>query len=246
MTQKACLNINLPKWPALEVVGAKVTRAQAEDIILRTTGLSYFSTNSGEACTKLIEIFFDIKDATRTGTKYPAHSIYDALPIDEADKKLRNTYTRIKSIAEQLEFLQNHQIVSSFIGGPHGWCNWNGTIGCASFNIGKWPSVEDVLLEWKLIAKTFPYLDLTSRLFSGETCEENNKPLVEFIIKNGKAKAQEPKNATNFQTKSLDTANLISRLTSGTNAEIGIDLDKVRLMYNRVSAAQQETTILDI
>lgn len=33
--------------------------------------------------------------------------------------------------------------------------------------------------------EAFPYLDLRCQLLSGESCEEEAKPVVEFIVKDG-------------------------------------------------------------
>jgi hypothetical protein len=88
-----------------------------------------------------------------------------------------------------LAYLENSQILSSWIGGPHGWCNWDGNIGCNNYNIGKWPSVKMVYDEWVKIAKEFPYLTLESQLLSTETCGDENDELgnaiVQFNIKDG-------------------------------------------------------------
>lgn len=60
----------------------------------------------------------------------------------------------------QLELLHNHQIESFSYLGPHGWCDWDGNIGCSRYDIGKWPTVGKITQEWGLIAGAFPYLTL--------------------------------------------------------------------------------------
>lgn len=92
-----------------------------------------------------------------------------------------------------LQYLRNNNVLSCWIGGPHGWCSWEGTIGCSNYNIGKWPTGEEVLGEWKLIAATFPTLDLRCQLMSGETCEEGIVPRAEFVVSKGRARAVRPK-----------------------------------------------------
>jgi hypothetical protein len=85
----------------------------------------------------------------------------------------------------RLDFLVNSQIMSSWVGGAHGWVDWNGNVRCNSFNIGKWPSVDEVFHEWSAIAETFPFLKLRCQLWSGEISEKEIQPLVEFQVEGG-------------------------------------------------------------
>ena len=155
---------NLPKWPALLVVGEPVTKKQAAEIIIRTQHF-FFNTND--------RVFQD--------------QLQEAVGLDgDYDfDKIGKRYTEYKCL--NIEFLVNSRIVSCYIGGPHGWCNWDGAIGCSSYNIGKWPTIEDVLAEWKTIAAAFPFLKLKSQLFSGEHDEEELKPVIQFNIADGQA-----------------------------------------------------------
>ena len=93
-----------------------------------------------------------------------------------------------------LSYLNNNQIVSSWIGGPHGWCDWEGNIYTKNYNIGKWPSVEEVYNEWVTIAEAFPFLSLKSQLLNCEAGQDDieQKPVVEFVIKDGKVEMVEP------------------------------------------------------
>jgi hypothetical protein len=179
-------NIGLPKWPALIVKGKKVTEDQAKEIIIRTDDF-YFSSNDHEFSKQLYEFIYNVK-----GEGSMAHcSLHDCFKkedgtndwdkANEAERKIRNDLKLL-----DLSYLHNSQIVSSWIGGPHGWCNWNGYIGTNNYNIGKWPSVEEVYNDWVKIAQAFPFLDLRSQLLSGETGEDNSYPLIEYIIKDGK------------------------------------------------------------
>jgi hypothetical protein len=94
--------------------------------------------------------------------------------------------------ALDLHYLHNSRIASSWVGGPHGWCDWSGAITSANYNIGKWPSVREVFDDWSAIAAAFPFLRLWSQLYSGETCEDGTTPLVEFVIGEGKATVCRP------------------------------------------------------
>jgi hypothetical protein len=117
----------------------------------------------------------------------------------EPDFQVQNALKQEFGVLD-LEYLCNRRIVSSWIGGPHGWCNWNGMIFCNNYNIGKWPSAIEVLNEWKVIAKAFPYLSLRCQLFNAECSEErepgDDRPIeavVEYTVKNGKVRCGTPK-----------------------------------------------------
>ena len=90
----------------------------------------------------------------------------------------------------ELEYLQNNWIYSSFVGGNIGWCHPDGTIEY-HYNIGKWPTPEEVLDDLSTIASNFPFLDFTCTLMDAEYLEDR-KPLVSFIVKDGYANIVEP------------------------------------------------------
>lgn len=133
-----------------------------------------------------IEIIF------RTHSSYLANASND-VNFNNYISTFLSGQNKWKQIPE-LYYMCNHQISTAWIGGPHGWINWEGQIFTNNYNIGKWPSVEEVQLELSSIAKAFPFLDMKVQLMSGETCEKDNKPLVQFNVKNGKVKSFVPKN----------------------------------------------------
>jgi hypothetical protein len=191
------LNIDLPKWSRMVVVGDNISQEQAAEIIIRTTDLD-FSTNDSVWRRQLHNELGLIPEKDSTNSWY----FIDSNKSQEVRKSLGIL---------NLEYLQNHQIASSYIGGPHGWCSWDGTIGCGDYNIGKYPSVKRVFEEWKLIASTWPFLKLRCQLWSDE--EESNynndsdsysdnikesRPLIEYIIENGTVSLIKPKRKLNF------------------------------------------------
>ena len=196
MTKKEFFNLGLPKWPALLVVGTPVTREQAMEIILRTDNL-YFSSNDNQFNKQLNEYFYDVKI---TDSFYGGENKAIAKKLGVEENNWNSIYeykdSKEKEInALSLSYLSNSRIVSSWIGGPHGWCDWNGNIHTRNYNIGKWPSVEEVYNDWVQIAKAFPFLELTSQLLNSEAGEDEVevRAVVEFRIKNGKVKMVEPK-----------------------------------------------------
>jgi hypothetical protein len=174
------LKRSLPKWSALIVTGEPVTKKQAQEIIIRTSNLS-LSTNDRDFEREAYQEF----GVPMTYDGY-SHPDYDAVSRVAKELHLLN-----------LEYLDNNQICSNWISGPHGWISWAGNIGCNSYNIGKWPSIDEVMKDWKEIAKAFPYLSLKCQLFNKEIGEDEASPIVEFHVKNGEVAVLEPQSPIN-------------------------------------------------
>jgi hypothetical protein len=162
---------NLGKWPRLIVSGRKIPSELAAEIIVRTDSF-YFSCNDRHWTRDLY------------GTLGVALNDYDLVRDLDKEDAAKKRYGVL-----QLIYLNNHQIASPYIGGPHGWVDWDGIIGCSTFNIGKWPSVEKVLEEWKLIASTWPELEFQSQLIADEG---KGEPVVDFHISGGEVRMAEP------------------------------------------------------
>lgn len=165
-------DVYLPKWPAMVVVGKRVTPEQAAEIIIRTNGWWI--------CSKYSK--WEREVAEIAGLQFGGGSI----PTSESLEPFEQRFGVL-----ELEMLRNRRICSSWVGGAFGWCNWSGEIFCNNYNIGKYPSAESVLGEWETIAEAFPFLDLWCQLYSGETCEETS-PEVRYVVKEGKAIATRP------------------------------------------------------
>lgn len=207
--------VNLPKWPALIVVGKKVTTEQAAEILIRTDAhLPNFKYASNDPRhEENLNALFGIREEADLTTEY-----------------LRERWSRIENLRErlgilELGYLTNNQIISAYIGGPHGWCNWNGDIFTNSYNIGKWPSIKEVVTDWSIIASAFPFLDLKSQLFSGETCEPGD-PVVEFSIHAGNVDVMVP--SSTLAPPVFDVERDLSTLFMGNTRERGITVNGLR------------------
>lgn len=167
MTTRNIILINLPKWPQMIVTGMPVTVDQAKEIIRRTD--TFFSWPWGAGNDRLY-----------------ASRVCEALAIPpDGQWEEQNTW-RDRWEFVSTEYVLNSWIAGSFIGGPHGWCHPDGRIGFVD-NVGKWPSVEDVLGDWMVLADTFTFIQAGITLMSGESCEEGVEPLVKFRVSGGKA-----------------------------------------------------------
>lgn len=155
----------LTKWPRLLVAGQPITEEQANEILVRTMPYSLF-TNDRDWERQVCEVLGVDLD--------PKHGMTNHESLKAARESLR---------CLDLHYLENWRIASSWIGGPKGWCGWDGTIGCANYNIGKWPSVEDVTEDWLAIAAEWPFLDLRAQLVPDEG--EADAPAVEWLVRDG-------------------------------------------------------------
>lgn len=157
---------DLTKWPRLLVRGVTVSEEQADEILIRTCVPAYLNGNDrqwGMAVRRVMGLQDD--EAPR--------ELYETGRHEERIAWLKEKWAFNDARSQELgllglDYLYTSQIASSWIGGPHGWCDWNGRIFCNTYNIGKWPSTEEVTEEWTDIAEAFPFLDLTAQLISNE------------------------------------------------------------------------------
>jgi hypothetical protein len=141
--------IDLTKWPRLLVAGEPVTREQANDILIRTAPRHFF-TNDQRWLRQVAEEYRIPLDRYG-GPRWPDMAeVFDSLGV------------------LHLTYLTNDQIMSPWVGGPHGWCDWEGRIGCSTHNIGKWPAFEDVQGDLDDIAGAWPFLRMDVQLVTDE------------------------------------------------------------------------------
>lgn len=250
MTNDEAFAINLPKWPAIVVFGTPVTKEQAEEIVIRTDDF-WFSSNDPKFLPQLFwemnwitageKILLDQQHMTSLSLYVrdddPDKDALDKIRI-KIDEKLEELKKKINHLGG-LEYLANHQILSSWVGGPHGWCSWTGKIMSNHYNIGKWPSVQEVHREWTSIAEAFPFLDLSCILFSGETCEENSDPLIEFVVKNGQVSMKKPDNPLSpvYRPNDLsESAILACVFQNSSSRERGIQPDALAAILKRMTS----------
>lgn len=210
----------LIKWPAMVVQGQKVSREMAADILIRTdSNLPDFTyAGNDRAFRKALNALFGIPDGV-PDDDWKGH--WDRLD-----------YLKKKTGRIDLSYLSNNRIVSSWVGGPHGWINWDGSIFSNNSNIGKWPSVSEVAADWAVIAATWPELDLVCQLYQEETGHDgDNEPVVEFVVKNAHVLVRAPQEtlAPPVDTMFTDIMGLFSPMR-----ERGIDIPNLRHELKRL------------
>jgi hypothetical protein len=163
---------DLTKWPRLLIEGDPVTPKQAAEIIFRTTGWDYIHGNDRGFTDQVCEV---------VGLPPGKHGWPEWEDVQAFQQR-----HQILSV----EYLHNSRIASSWIGGPHGWCSWEGFIGCSNYNIGKWPSTEEMQADLDKIAQAFPYLRMTVQLVPDEGMSRT--PLCQWDVREGTAALVEP------------------------------------------------------
>jgi hypothetical protein len=168
-------NVSWPKWPGLLVVGEKISEEQAAEILLKTQNWFLLDTISQESL-----LYKELK-------KIYVSSFPEEDRISDIDMDFDIIEQKIQPL--EVNYLSNDRIYSSWIGGLHGWCDWDGNIFCNNYNVGKWPSIEYIEDELVLVASSFPFLNFTLQLLSEEIrSEENSYPIYTCEVKNGYAK----------------------------------------------------------
>ncbi|KPI33345.1 hypothetical protein OV450_1433 [Actinobacteria bacterium OV450] len=206
---------DLTKWPRLLVTGQPVTPEQADEILVRTAN----------------PYLLDVNDKEWTATVHAAFRL-------EPGRYGNATMDSILAVAEELGLLglptlYTSRIASSWIGGPHGWCDWDGTIGCANYNIGKWPDRETLLEEWQRIAAEFPYLDLTAQLLADEG---TGKVVGQWRVLNGQAAEESPGSPITHPVE-LDQDDMFARVLLP-GGERGVSPQRLETAIERVRQAR--------
>lgn len=185
----------LPKWPMAYVTGQSVSPEQAKEINFRTDtnfhGISDYGFGNDsrfrKSCTELFG-WKPVIDAQNAIFNRPDKT----QPYSGPDGwEMSSRWVEEMGII-CTEYVTNSFLATSYIGGPNGWCHPDGTILSEGKNYGKYPSVEEVVDEWKRLQEAFPFLDLICTLYSGEQSEDHSVPVVSIIVKNGEVLVVEP------------------------------------------------------
>jgi hypothetical protein len=168
-------NDYLTKWPQMIVTGERVTVTQAKEIIRRT---DRFFRNYGWSNNK------QYTDMVRAAL---------GMPTDFGTPEtfqIQNEWCRQWGYIDTM-YVTNDGIASCYIGGAHGWCHPDGTIAFHD-NVGKYPSVSEILRDWLEIAHAFPFLVADVTLMDGEHCVEGIQPVISMEIREGKVTVRPP------------------------------------------------------
>jgi hypothetical protein len=215
----------MTKWPRLVVVPKEghetVTREQANEILVRTNSRHLFSND---------------KVAERAVATVLGHPHRDSRSGPEAGAVMAWIREGEEWAAGlgmlELHYLVNSRILSAWIGGPHGWCDWDGNLGCSTWNIGKWPDAEEVTEDWQKIAAAFPYLDLHAQCI---TDEGDGQVAAQWRVTGGQAALVEP--IERFRVRQLGEADILFRIIGG--GEVGVSLERLREAVGQVRGRRE-------
>lgn len=176
----------LIKWPQCVITGKKISIDQAREVLAKTDSM-----------------FVDGYDGNHLDYNKKIYEIIGRpqMYYENKPKDIMGLYHDIESFKEKrgmlhLEYLYNAQISSCYIYGTYGWCHPNGVI-FYNKNIGKWPSWEEIHNECRMLAHSFPFLDMKVYLFNQEWSTDRDKGeyydyprecMGGFSIKNGRCR----------------------------------------------------------
>ncbi|MDH2424835.1 hypothetical protein [Sphaerisporangium sp. TRM90804] len=213
------------KWPRLIVAGQPVSREQANEILIRTD-LWHMATNDRaweQEINLLTEEFGRPAAYDWARDKERPRAFLEHLNAEDAWKSSFGVL--------ELHYLHNEQIASAYIDGPHGWCDWDGKIGCASYNIGKWPTRAEVTEDLTVIAEAFPYLDMHVQLIHDEPDGEGDVADT-WAVKNGVAALVEPAGVLDQPKDNVEAA--VFGLLFNPIRERGVPLERLREALQQV------------
>lgn len=199
--------MSLPKWPQMIVTGKSVTIEQAKDIILRTDRFLTCATEYSGGNYHEFNVAYR-KDAGLIGKEY-GHTqlLREALGFVETS------------------YVSNDWASSCFAWGPHGWCSPTGEIYYVD-NVGKWPSVEDIVKDWENLVLAFPYLDLNVTLMDKESCDYDDcsNPIVNIKVAEGKVTPLPPDLSVHGDKKlyRVDYEETLRKVTRKEISELGL------------------------
>lgn len=203
------------KWLRLLITGEPVTWSQTNEIMVRTN--SWYLETNDVTWLRLVAREFGIPLGTDARPSY---------------RGIREVYEELGVLP--LKHLSNHRIVSNWLGGPNGWCDWDGTIGCSTWNIGKWPNLSDVDRDLDLIAEAFPFLRAHVQLI---TDEGDGGIAATWAVRRGKAARVEPAGLIRPVGR-LDVALALENLNAP-GRERGVSLPRLRKALAQVRAARR-------
>ena len=211
----------MAKWPRLVVVPGEgretVTREQANEILVRTD-CRHLAAGDG-ALEREVREALGHPHPDRRAERGPGADAAAAWTREE-----REWAAGLRML--DLRFLANSRILSVMIGGPHGWCDWDGAIGCSEWNIGKGPAAGEVTEDWAKIADAFPYLDLRAQCIADDG---RGEVAAQWRVSGGKAAPVKP--GRRYATREFTRAELAGA------GELGVRLERLREAVEQVRGA---------
>lgn len=206
----------LGKWPRLLVAGAPVTAEQADEVLIRTN-CWHLATNDRD---------FEKVVAELAGISIGDHGMVDWRSVRRFEQRHQ---------VLDLRYLQNSRVCSAWVGGAHGWLEWDGTVGCSTWNIGRWPEASRVTRDWMLIAQAFPFLELTAQLVADEGAAD--VPAVQWRVHDGHVDLDAAPTEFIRPTQEIDLRDAVTSISRGDPfRERGVGRERLEQALQRVRA----------
>ena len=187
------------KWPQCVIVGKKLTKEQAREVIIKTDLFFNSSWAGGND--------EDYEKELRKRLNMPPLRSFDG--SDGEDIYTQNDVWQSTHGCLSLNYLNNNWISSCYVGGPNGWCHIDGTIH-SNKNIGKWPAWNEIIEDLETLAHAFPFLDICLYIIDCESCcgwgndEYERKCIGGIHLCNGKLETVDPIDPFSEECKPTD------------------------------------------
>lgn len=200
-------SLPMNKWCKILVVGDPLTREQTNEVLLRTN-----NSWTGQ------DDYWNDELAAIAGIELDQYGYPDWQQYRQATRELGLL---------NLEYMGNSRIVTSYIGGPHGWVDWRGRVHANSYNVGKNPSEAEIGDELAAIAKEFRYLRMIVQVLTGE---DGREVAAQWRVADGSAiQVARRRKVTSLAAEDEDTIgeHLFNVLTSRDWGK-GVDAERLR------------------
>lgn len=213
LSMEQFFNRHLHKWPKMKLTGIPVPIVQAKDIISKTDEF-------------IIDMSKTAGGNNRDWNKWANETLHfskliELQNIDTWDQyDLSKVHLQDKFNLVKTWFVKNDWMSSNYIFGPNGWCS---PIGKIAFNdsIGPNPKVKDIYIDFVLIAKAFPYLQMTATVYE-EYDDDSIENVVTFVVKNGNVEMTDEHDAHHYDVDLESNVNMLEEILSNPSSEQGI------------------------
>lgn len=189
------MNPKLPKWCGSFATGEPVTPEQAREVVFRTD-IAVVQMRKGP-----FSGHFGWHDLPGYLDEYRYEAEADDLlagagPPSGYDRGTARYDAREAWLREMRVLATNHVHVdwlySASSEGPSGWVSPQGRIDHQGWDVGKWPTGETLLEDWREIAAAFPFLDLVWSVYDPLATRDRPVMLADFVVADGRVELRSP------------------------------------------------------
>lgn len=191
MTLEDELNVWLPKWPTCYINGKRINPAQADMVIRR---IDAFFQSRGMYEGNLKEWNARVREICRIPKEADFQDEQGANGFS-AWWNACNVWAEKWGVLQLSDdnYLSTRRISTSYVGGAHGWLDYDGEIYWCQ-TIGKYPSAKEIYEELTVLAGAFQFLDLGVTLYSEESGNPSpHDAVISYQVREGEVTVVDPK-----------------------------------------------------